>query len=52
MKNTYFGWEFRPAVELFGHKVCAALTLPSVTIEWCEGRHQFQGQDSPRQRAR
>ena len=37
MKNTYFGWEFRPAVELFGHKVCAALTLPSVTIEWCEG---------------
>jgi Mg-chelatase subunit ChlD len=37
MKNTYFGWEFRPAVELFGHKICAALSLPQVTIEWCEG---------------
>ena len=37
MKNTYFGWEFRPAVSLFAHKICAALTLPEVTIEWCEG---------------
>ena len=37
MKNTYFGWEFRPAITLFAHKICAALTLPEVTIEWCEG---------------
>ena len=37
MKNTYHGWEFRPAITLFAHKICAALTLPEVTIEWCEG---------------
>lgn len=37
MKNTYFGWEFRPAVSLFAHKICAALTLPEVTIIWSEG---------------
>jgi len=37
MKNKYFGWEFRPAVALFAHKVCAALKLPEVTIEWTDG---------------
>jgi hypothetical protein len=37
MKNTYFGWEFRPAVSLFTHKACAALGLPEVTIEWTDG---------------
>ena len=37
MKNTYFGWEFRPAISLFAHKICAALKLADVTIEWCEG---------------
>tara|TARA_R110000868_G_scaffold77600_1_gene222016 strand:- start:596 stop:1681 length:1086 start_codon:yes stop_codon:yes gene_type:complete len=37
MKNTYFGWEFRPAVTLFTHKACAALGLPDVTIEWTDG---------------
>lgn len=37
MKNKYFGYEFRPAVELFAHKVCAALTLPPVAIEWTDG---------------
>jgi hypothetical protein len=37
MKNTYFGWEFRPAVALFAHKACAALGLPDVTIEWTDG---------------
>ncbi len=37
MKNKYFGYEFRPAVELFGHKVCAALKLPEVVIEWTDG---------------
>ena len=37
MKNKYFGYEFRPAVALFAHKVCAALKLPEVTIEWTDG---------------
>jgi hypothetical protein len=37
MKSKYFGFEFRPAVTLFAHKICAALDLPPVSIEWCEG---------------
>lgn len=37
MKNKYFGYEFRPAVSLFAHKICAALALPEVTIEWTDG---------------
>jgi hypothetical protein len=37
MKNKYFGYEFRPAVALFAHKICAALSLPDVTIEWTDG---------------
>jgi len=37
MKNKYFGYEFRPAVALFAHKICAALKLAEVTIEWTDG---------------
>ena len=36
MKTKYFGYEFRPAVTLFAHKICDALGLPPVEIEWSE----------------
>lgn len=36
MKNKYFGYEFRPAVTLFAHKICEALGLDPVEIEWSE----------------
>jgi hypothetical protein len=36
MKNKYFGYEFRPAVALFTHKICLALALPQVSIEWSD----------------
>jgi hypothetical protein len=34
MKNKYFGYEFRPAVESFAHKVCESLGLEPVDVEW------------------
>ena len=36
MKTKYFGYEFRPAVTLFAHKICEALGLDPVEIEWSE----------------
>ena len=36
MKTKYFGYEFRPAVTLFAHKICESLSLDPVVIEWSE----------------
>jgi hypothetical protein len=36
MKTKYFGYEFRPAVTLFAHKICESLGLDPVEIEWSE----------------
>ena len=36
MKNKYYGYEFRPAVTLFAHKICEALGLDPVEVEWSE----------------
>lgn len=34
MKTKYYGFEFRPAVESFAHKVCESLGLEPVDVEW------------------
>ena len=36
MKTKFYGYEFRPAVELFGHKMCSALGLDPVEIAWSQ----------------
>jgi cobalamin biosynthesis protein CobT len=36
MKTKYYGYEFRPAVTLFAHKVCESLGLEPVEVEWSE----------------
>jgi len=37
MKQKYFGWEFRKAIETAAHKVCADLALKPVTVSWRTG---------------
>ena len=37
MKNKYFGHELRRGIETLAHKVCSALALRPVSIEWTFG---------------
>jgi len=37
MKNKYFGFEFRDAVETAIHKIASDLSLPDVSVHWSEG---------------